>query len=90
MIDPNEFSIIIIGGRPGSEADVHVLGVLEGSLGGPDTRLNISLQIFDAPERDSISFGKTPVAIDIDFGDPGGLVGGTQVGLAASDDWLLV
>jgi hypothetical protein len=73
--NPNELSKFIVGGNPNSlEADVHVLGTLEGSLGGPDTHLDIAFQLLAAPERDPISVGDdaSPVAIDIAFGDPGG------------------
>jgi hypothetical protein len=61
-------------------------------LGGPDTHLDISFELFAAPERDPIFVDTDPVNISLEFGDPGGSpVPGTQlIGLAASDDWLLV
>jgi hypothetical protein len=88
MVNPDDFSIIIIGGTPESR-DVQVQGVLEGSLGGPDTRLDISFQLFAAPEHDPISVDAGPVGISVDFGDPGDSpVPG--IGLTASHDWLMV
>jgi hypothetical protein len=90
MVDPNDFSIIIIGGIPESR-DIQVQGVLEGSLGGPDTHLDISFELFAAPELAPIFVDTDPVNISLEFGDPGSPVPGTQlIGLAASDDWLLV
>jgi hypothetical protein len=85
--NPDEFSIIIIGGNETRELDVQVLGVLEGSLGGPDSRLDIDLSLFTPTEHETIAIGnpnETPVTISIAFGDPG------DVPASVDTDWFLL
>jgi len=51
MRDPDNFSFIICGGKPGTSDAEHVVhGTLMGSLGGPDTRLSLSLGLAGPPE----------------------------------------